>query len=178
MTEPTRKTTERLGRKLRDYCWGLYAGAIRYVAIDGTDHRAEVTLYPPAMAVTHNGDRIDDVMRTRSSGSSPRREQQARRHPEHCKRKPERRTASLDLENASVRGPRKSEIGMISISTLPSPNTSRTRPTPGLRDGHALIQALDSRTTSCTRSTKRTTGNSTPQANRHGVDSGGRYRDR
>ena len=62
MSEPTRKAIETLERKLRDYCWALYSGAIRYVAIDGTNHRAEVTLCPPAMAVTHNGDRIDDLM--------------------------------------------------------------------------------------------------------------------
>ncbi len=42
MTGQTRKAIDTLGRELRDYCWGLYSGSIRCVAIEDTDNHSEL----------------------------------------------------------------------------------------------------------------------------------------
>ena len=53
MKSETARAIDELGETLKEYCWGIYFGSLRQVAIEGTDGHDEVKLCPLATAVMH-----------------------------------------------------------------------------------------------------------------------------
>lgn len=154
MTGPTRKTIETLGRRLRDYRWRLYSGSIRCVGIDSTKHHSELTLCPLAMAVTHEGERIDKLIQDPEHGKLA--EAVNTEHPDIRKHlsedcpdaEPEslHREATLYAAAAVLHeGPRRAEIALIlNIDPAIVEHLGHAADNPVCESGHALIQALDS----------------------------------
>ena len=154
MTEPTRKAIETLKKELRDYCWGLYSGSIRYVAIEQTDNHSELRLCPLATATIHHGDRIDALLQDpehRKLAEAVHRErEEIRKHldEEDPDAAPEGLDRDATLYTAAVilhEGPRRAEIGRIlGIDSAVVEHLATAADNPNCETGRALVRALSS----------------------------------
>lgn len=154
MTGPTRKAIEMLKKELRDYCWGLYFGSIRYVAIEDTDNHPELRLCPLATATIHRGDRIDALLQDpehrKLAEAVDRERQHVREHLDE--EDPDAAPESLDREAtlyaaAAIlhEGPHRVEIARIlDIDPAVVEHLATAADNPNCETGRALVRALSS----------------------------------
>lgn len=154
MTEPTRKAIETLKKELRDYCWGLYFGSIRCVAIEETDNHPELRLCPLATATIHRGDRIDallqDPEQRKLAESVDREREHVRKHLDE--EDPDAAPESLDRDAtlyaaAAIlhEGPHRAEIAhILDIDAAVVEHLATAADNPNSETGRALVRALSS----------------------------------
>ena len=154
MTEETRKAIDRLKDELRDYCWGLYFGSIRYAAIKQTDNHSELRLCPLATAAIHRGDRIDALLQDpehrKLTEAVDREGEEIRKHldEENPGATPESLDRETTLYTAAVilhEGPRTAEIARIlDIDPAVAEDLAAAADNPNCETGRALVRALSS----------------------------------
>ena len=154
MTDQTRKVIATLKKELSDYCWGLYSGRIRCVAVEMTENHSELRLCPLAMATTHRGKRIDEMLEDpkhrKLAEAVDRERKQIRKHLEE--ENPDATAESLDRDATLYTtaiilhdGPRRVEMGhVLGIDSAIVEHLATAADNPNCETGRALVRALSS----------------------------------